>query len=54
MAAANERLEKVFLTLDEKYSSGKINKEQYEKLKERKKDITIDFIVVAKPGRDFA
>lgn len=47
----DERMERIDRSLDEKYASGKINKEKYENLKTRKLDIGEELIVLAKtPG----
>jgi len=47
----NEKMEKVLHALDGIYASGKINKDEYEKLKSRKSDIGLELLAIAKtPG----
>lgn len=51
----NETMRKVIQALEDIYAKGKIGKDQYEKLKQRESDISLELIVVAKnPGISLA
>lgn len=48
MIQAEEKLNKIFMLLDDEYAKGKFSKDKYNNLKKRKIDITLDSVVIGK------
>lgn len=55
IATVNEKIRKVIQALEDIYAKGKIDEDQYKKLKQRESDISLDLIAIAKtPGISLA
>ena len=55
IAKIDEKMKKVIQALEDIYAKGKIDRDQYEKFKQRESDISLDLIVIAKtPGISLA
>ncbi len=48
IAAVEEKMQKICQALEDLYAKGKIDKEKYNELAERKNDIGLDFIIIGK------